>query len=82
VMRDVADEFADKASAIVFSGMALDAVEGSRYLSARGGAVWVQDPQTCTISTMVDSVRQTGTVAFVGSPQQMAARMIADFGAG
>jgi two-component system chemotaxis response regulator CheB/chemosensory pili system protein ChpB (putative protein-glutamate methylesterase) len=80
VMRDIADEFGERAGAIVFSGMAQDAIDGSKYLTAHGGAVWVQDPQTCTISTMVDSVRQTGAVAFVGSPQQMAAKMIADFG--
>jgi two-component system chemotaxis response regulator CheB/chemosensory pili system protein ChpB (putative protein-glutamate methylesterase) len=81
VMRDVADEFGERAAAIVFSGMAQDAIDGSKYLTSRGGAVWVQDPQTCTISSMVDSVRQTGVVTFVGSPQQMAAKLIADFGA-
>jgi two-component system chemotaxis response regulator CheB/chemosensory pili system protein ChpB (putative protein-glutamate methylesterase) len=78
VLRDVADEFAAKASAIIFSGMAQDAIEGSKYLSARGGTVWAQDPDSCTISTMVDSVRQTGTVAFVGSPAQLAAKMLAE----
>ena len=80
VMRDVADQFGAKCGAIIFSGMAQDAIEGSKYMASRGGKVWVQDPDTCTISTMVDSVRQTGVVAFVGSPQQLAAKMIADFG--
>jgi len=80
VMRDIADEFGARAGAIVFSGMAQDAIEGSKYLQSHGGAVWAQDPATCTISTMVDSVRQTGVVAFVGSPQQLAAKIIADHG--
>jgi len=79
VLRDIADEFGAKANAIVFSGMAQDAIEGSKYLTARGGAVWVQDPETCTISTMVESVRQTGTVAFVGSPQELAAKIQAEY---
>ena len=80
VMRDIADEFGARANAIVFSGMAQDAIDGSKYLQSRGGSVWAQDPDTCTISTMVDSVRQTGAVAFVGSPDQLAAKMMAEHG--
>lgn len=80
VLRDVADEFGARAGAIVFSGMAQDAIEGSKYMQGHGGAVWAQDPDTCTISTMVDSVRQTGAVGYVGSPQALAAKMIADYG--
>jgi two-component system chemotaxis response regulator CheB/chemosensory pili system protein ChpB (putative protein-glutamate methylesterase) len=52
------------------------------YLKGRGGVVWTQDPNTCTISTMVDAVTQTGAVTFSGSPQELAAKMIADYGAG
>jgi len=82
VLRDVADQFGSKAGAIIFSGMAQDAIAGSAYLKARGGVVWTQDPNTCTISTMVDAVTQTGAVTFSGSPQELAAKMIADYGAG
>jgi two-component system chemotaxis response regulator CheB/chemosensory pili system protein ChpB (putative protein-glutamate methylesterase) len=82
VLRDVADQFGSKAGAIIFSGMAQDAIAGSTYLKAHGGVVWTQDPNTCTISTMVDAVMQTGAVTFSGSPQQLAAKMIADYGAG
>jgi len=82
VLRDVADQFGDKAGAIIFSGMAQDAISGSTYLKDRGGVVWTQDPNTCTISTMVDAVTQTGAVTFSGSPQELAAKMIADYGAG
>jgi len=80
VMRDVADQFGANAGAIIFSGMAQDAIEGSKYMASRGGSIWVQDPESCTISTMVDSVRQTGVVGFVGSPPQLAAKMLADYG--
>jgi Chemotaxis response regulator containing a CheY-like receiver domain and a methylesterase domain len=61
--------------------MAQDAIAGSTYLKA-GGVVWTQDPNTCTISTMVDAVTQTGAVTFSGSPQELAEKMIADYGAG
>ena len=80
VLRDVADEFGDRAGAIVFSGMAHDAIEGSQYLKSRGGVVWVQDPETCVVSSMVDGARAAGVVDFLGSPKQLAAKMIADYG--
>ena len=80
MLRDVADQFGDKAGAIIFSGMAQDAIEGSKYLKSKGGVIWAQDPDTCAISTMVDGVTQTGVVSFIGSPQELAAKMIADYG--
>ena len=82
VLRDVADAFGDKAGAIIFSGMAHDAIEGSKYLKSKGGTVWVQDPDTCVISSMVDGAREAGVVSFTGSPQQLAQQMIAEYGKG
>jgi two-component system chemotaxis response regulator CheB/chemosensory pili system protein ChpB (putative protein-glutamate methylesterase) len=80
VLHDVADQFGGKSGAIVFSGMAHDAIDGSQYLKSRGGTVWVQDPDTCVVSSMVDGARAAGVVDFVGSPQQLAAKMIAEYG--
>ena len=82
VLTDVADQFGADAGAIVFSGMAHDAVEGSKHIKEKGGVVWVQDPDTCVISSMVDGAREAGVVTFAGSPAQLAAKMIADFGNG
>ncbi|MEP6483465.1 MAG: chemotaxis protein CheB [Rudaea sp.] len=82
VLRDVADQFGADAGAIVFSGMAHDAIEGSKYLKEKGGVIWVQDPETCVISSMVDGAREAGIVSFTGSPSQLAAKLIADFGHG
>ena len=82
VLRDVADQFGADAGAIIFSGMAHDAVEGSKYLKEKGGTVWVQDPDTCVISSMVDGAREAGVVSFIGSPPQLAEKMIADYGNG
>ena len=62
--------------------MAHDAIEGSQYLKAKGGTIWVQDPDTCVISSMVDGAREAGVVSFVGSPQQLAEKMIAEYGEG
>lgn len=77
VLRDVADRFGANAGAIVFSGMTDDAVEGCRYLAAKGGTVYAQHPDTCVVSTMVDGVRESGIVSFLGSPQQLAEKLLA-----
>jgi chemosensory pili system protein ChpB (putative protein-glutamate methylesterase) len=76
VLQDVADRFGKKAGAIIFSGMAEDAIEGSRYLTEIGGTVYAQDPETCVISSMVDGVIDTGVVSFVGSPKALASKLL------
>ena len=82
VLRDIAEQFGGDAGAIVFSGMAHDAVEGSKVIKEKGGVVWAQDPDTCVISSMVDGAREAGVVSFVGSPAQLAQKMIAEYGNG
>ena len=78
LLIDIADRFAAKAGVIVFSGMAEDAAEGSRYLAEKGGKVYVQDPRTCVISSMVDGVLETGVVTFTGSPRELADRVLGE----
>ncbi len=82
ILRDVAEKFGADAGAIIFSGMAHDAVEGSQVIKEKGGIVWVQDPDTCVISSMVDGAREAGVVSFVGSPAQLAQKMIAEYSVG
>jgi two-component system chemotaxis response regulator CheB/chemosensory pili system protein ChpB (putative protein-glutamate methylesterase) len=82
VLRDIADQFGADAGAIIFSGMAHDAIEGSKVLKEKGGSIWVQDPDTCVISSMVDGAREAGVVSYVGSPAQLAQKMIAEYGVG
>lgn len=79
VLHDVADRFGKNATAIIFSGMAGDAVEGVSYLTAKGGEVWVQDPQSCVVSTMVDGALARGVVEFTGSPRELALRCTTKF---
>lgn len=76
VLMDMADRFGPRCSAIIFSGMASDAVEGCKYLHARGGQIWVQDPETCVISSMIDGAQAAGIVSFVGSPEALAQRVL------
>lgn len=72
VIMDVADRFGANAGAIIFSGMAHDAIDGSVYLAQKGGKVWAQDPATCVISSMVDGARDAGVVTFTGAPADLA----------
>jgi hypothetical protein len=80
VMRDAADRFGAQATAIIFSGMAGDAIEGAVYLTTQGGEVWAQDPASCVVSSMVDGARARGVVEFVGSPRELAERCVARYG--
>lgn len=80
VMRDIADSFGSRATAIIFSGMAGDAVEGAVYLTSKGGEVWVQDPGSCVVSSMVDGAQARGVVEFSGSPRELAEHCVARFG--
>lgn len=78
LLHDIADVFGAKATALIFSGMAEDAAQGSLYLHDLGGAVYAQDPDTCVISSMVDGVIATGAVTFTGSPRALAERVLGD----
>jgi two-component system chemotaxis response regulator CheB/chemosensory pili system protein ChpB (putative protein-glutamate methylesterase) len=80
VLRDVADRYGGAAGAIIFSGMANDAVDGARHLAERGGVVWVQDPASCVISSMVDGARDAGLVSFSGTPAELARQFLVEYG--
>jgi len=75
VLFDMAARYGKNASAIVFSGMASDGIRGSLKIKAVGGEVWIQDPETCVVTTMVDGARDAGIVSFSGSPAMLADRL-------
>lgn len=77
---EVAQRFGSRTTAIVFSGMAGDAIEGSAKVTAAGGEVWVQDPASCVVSSMVDGAKARGVVEFTGSPRELAEQLIARYG--
>jgi chemosensory pili system protein ChpB (putative protein-glutamate methylesterase) len=79
VLFDIADRFGSRAGAIIFSGMAHDAIEGARHLAEKGGVVWVQDPATCVVSSMIDGAIEAGIVRYQGSPAALAQKFAAEF---
>jgi chemosensory pili system protein ChpB (putative protein-glutamate methylesterase) len=80
VMSDMSDRFGNRCVGIIFSGMASDAIEGSKVIASRGGKVWVQDPATCVISSMIDGAQAAGVVSYVGAPEQLADHVLEDLG--
>lgn len=80
VLFDVADRFGARAGAIIFSGMAHDAIEGAKHLAAKGGIIWVQDPATCVVSSMIDGALEAGIVRYQGGPTDLAQKFAAEFG--
>ncbi|ANB16827.1 chemotaxis protein CheB [Dokdonella koreensis] len=73
----LAADFGADALAVVFSGMSGDGVAGCRALAEAGGEIWVQDPATCVVSEMVDSVNDAGLAGFQGSPTALAEHLAA-----
>ncbi len=78
VLRDAADRYGANASAIIFSGMTTDAIEGSKYLAQKGGTIYAQHPDTCVVSSMIDGVVEAGIVKFLGAPKELADVVLAE----
>lgn len=72
-----AEVYGALATGIIFSGMASRVADGAAEIASRGGEVWVQDPESCVVSKMVDEVIAAGVVRFTGSPQALAHQLVA-----
>ena len=75
-ISDVASKYKSNAGAIIFSGMCDDGVDGCKALVTKGGQVWVQDPESCVISAMPESVANTVATDFSGTPEMMAKQLV------
>ncbi len=75
VIDSVLERFGADAHAIIFSGMANDGIQGATAMMERGCEVWVQSPETCVVSSMVDGSLKAGGVTFSGSPVELAAQL-------
>ncbi len=78
VMKACARRYGKRCRAIVFSGMGSDGTLGAREIVEHGGEVWAQDPDSCVISSMSDSVRSAGVVSYTGTPEELAERLITE----
>ena len=79
VVSDIAERYKSRAGAIIFSGMCDDGKYGCQVLKQYNGHVWAQDADSCVISSMPDSVRETGVVSYSAGPEQLADNLIKQF---
>ncbi len=75
-ISDIATRYKNNAGAIIFSGMCDDGVDGCASLVKKGGQVWIQDPESCVISAMPESVAKTVSVDFSGTPEILAKQLV------
>ena len=75
IIMDAVDRFGHRVNVIVFSGMASDAIEGCARVREAGGEVWVQTPETCVVSSMVDGALRQGPVGVQADPIHLAHRL-------
>jgi len=72
VTANIARVYRQRSGIIIFSGMGDDGAASCRLIKQQGGKVWVQTPEQSTIASMPDAALSTGTVSFMGSPQELA----------
>lgn len=72
VMVNVASVYGSRSGAIIFSGMGDDGRAACKMMKQQGGEIWIQTPDSCTVSSMPDEAESTGVVSFSGTPEQLA----------
>lgn len=80
VIKNMASRYKSNAGAIIFSGMCDDGVIGCESLEAEGGHVWIQDPESCVISAMPESVSKKVKIDFIGTPETLAEQLVSYYG--
>ena len=61
---------------VVLSGMGRDGLEGARALVEAGATIIAQDAETSAVWGMPGAVTKAGLTSFVGSPEELGARVL------
>lgn len=75
VLELVASRFGQNCGVIMFSGIGCDGLKGCSAVAKQGGFVWAQSTDSCVVSRLPDSVRESGQVEMSGSPEELAAAL-------
>ena len=76
VIKDVCNVYKEHAGVIIFSGMGADGVLASqKFAEQYQGNIWAQNPESCVVSSMPDSVRKANLVSYSGSPEALALKI-------
>lgn len=76
IVANVAHSYRDRSGVIIFTGMGDDGAASSRLMRQKGGQVWVQTPESCTIDSMPLATIGKGCVDFQGNPQELARHLV------
>lgn len=68
------EAFAGQLNMMIFSGMSNDGVASAEQVVGSGGEVWIQEPSSCVVSSMVDGVAATLDATYIGTPEALASR--------
>jgi len=73
VVLSAARIFGRRCTAVFFSGMGDDGVQGARYLASLGRPVWVQSEESCQAASMPEAVASVANSILRGTPSELAA---------
>lgn len=76
VIARVARVYRSRCGVIVFSGMGDDGAQSCAMMHHRGGQVWVQSIDSCTIDSMPASVLNKGLAQLQAPPAELAERFV------
>jgi chemotaxis response regulator CheB len=77
VIKSVSQAYGNLAGAIIFSGMGEDGMNGAKKMREKGGLIWAQSPDTCANSSMPEAVINENLADFVGTPEELAEKLVA-----
>jgi two-component system chemotaxis response regulator CheB len=75
-MQSVAQLHGRRTVGVVLTGMGADGAKGLVAIHAAGGETLAQDAASCMVDGMPQRARETGTVGFIGTPAQIARRLL------
>lgn len=76
VLNGVGNSFGARSGAIMFSGLQGDGAHGCETIARRGGFVWTQTAQSCTLANLPTAVQRYAAVDFSGTPEQLAQKLV------
>jgi two-component system chemotaxis response regulator CheB len=76
-MESVAQAYGRRTLGIVLTGMGADGAKGLMAIHAAGGEAFAQDAASCVVDGMPQRARETGVVDYIGTPVQIARRLLA-----
>jgi chemosensory pili system protein ChpB (putative protein-glutamate methylesterase) len=75
LLESVAAACGSRCGVILFSGLGEDGSHGCSAVSGRGGFVWTQSAESCTISNLPDAAGRSCPVEFSGTPEELAEQL-------